>query len=216
MTASDSSTSKRAERTKVGRLIAEYDLTEVGAELERRWTKPSGERDGLRTLADVFNRRLLTRAMSDVGLNPLDGEADNYYRLLTDDVGRSRKIEAQRRLEGAGIDVEELRTHFVTYQAIRTYLTEVRGASYDATDTQISVETTQNSLGRLVGRTTTVVKQKLTQLRAADRIVLGPFHVQASITVYCEACETRHSLTELLARGGCNCDQEQTPSSSLE
>lgn len=190
-------------------MIAAYGLDEIGNELERRWTGQNGDRDGLRTLADVFNRRLLRRAMIDAGFDPLDGEAKNYYRLLTnDDVSQGLKTEAQRRLQQAGIDVEELHTHFVTYQAIRTYLTEVRGATYDSTDSTMSVEATQNSLGRLVGRSTTVVEQKLTRLRSTDRIALGPFQVRASITVYCEACETQHGVTELLARGGCDCDRE--------
>ncbi|MFC4360331.1 rod-determining factor RdfA [Halobium salinum] len=202
----DSDSADPPSRTKVGRLIGEYGLDGIGEEFERRWTGQSGERDSLRTLADAFNERLLERAMRDAGMDPLEGEVENVYRLLTDeDVSRGVETEVTARLEGEGVDVERLMTDFVTYQAIRTFLKDVRGAEYEADDGD-SVERARSSFARLVGRTTAVVEQKLTQLRSSDELTLGSFRVRTAITVYCEDCETQYEVDALLNAGGCECE----------
>lgn len=195
-------------RTKVGRLIEEYGLDGIGAEFERRWTGDRGERDSLRTLADVFNQRLLERAMHDAGMDPIDGEVANIYRLLTDaDVSRGVETEVDTRLDQQGIDLDALRTDFVTYQAIRTFLQDVRGASYETTTG--SVEDAQSSFARLIGRTTAVVDQKLSQLQSAGILTLGTVRVRTAVTVYCEDCETQYDVTTLLDAGGCDCATDQ-------
>ena len=192
-------------QTKVGRLIAEYDLGDIGVELEQRWTGEDHERDSLRTLADVFNRRLLTRAMTDAGMDLLDGEVENVYRLLTDnEVSSGTRTETEARLQREGIDVEALENDFVTYQAIRTYLKDVRDASYEQDD-RGGIETVRSTFDRLIGRTTAVVEQKLQQLQSKDAFSLGTFRVQTANTVYCEDCETQYEVTTLLRRGGCDC-----------
>jgi hypothetical protein len=84
------------ERSKVGRLIAEYDLTGTGAELERYWTGDGTERRSLRKLVDHFNRKILRQRMDDAGMNPLDGEVANTFRLLTaDDVTSGTRSQAE-------------------------------------------------------------------------------------------------------------------------
>jgi hypothetical protein len=68
--------------------------------------------------------------MSEAGLNPLDGEAANTYRLLTsDDVTSGERTKVERHLNRAGIDVEQLRSDLVSHQAVHTYLTKHRGVS---------------------------------------------------------------------------------------
>lgn len=197
-------------RVKVGRLIREYSLGDVGAELEERWTGEDGERDSLRTLADAFNERLLERAMLDAGMDPITGEPENVYRILTDDdVSPGVRTETETRLEQQGLDVDTLRTDFVTYQAIRTFLREVRGASYER-DAANGIDDVRSVFARLVGRTTAVVEQKLTQLRSSGRLRLGTFHVRTVVTVYCKDCETQYEVTALLDRGGCNCSEAES------
>lgn len=195
-------------RTKVVRLFDKYDLHGVGDELERRWTGQDGERDSLRTLADAFNRQLLETAMLGAGMDPLDGEVENIYRLLTDDdVSSGTKTETETRLRQQGVDVNELRKDFVTYQAIRTYLKDVRDASYEP-DTSDGVEKAQSSFDRLIGRTTSVVEQTVGQLRKNDSLRLGKFRIQTTVTVYCEDCDTQYQAATLLERGGCDCPSE--------
>jgi hypothetical protein len=212
MTDSDSSDSPDTPRqTKVGKLITEYGLEGIGDELERRWTGQDGDRDSLRTLADVFNRRILAQAMATRGMDTIDGEVKNYYRLLTDDdISQGTKTETVMRLRQQEIDVEELQKDFVTYQAIRTYLQDIRGASYSSEDTTPSVESVRTSFDRLIGRTTAVVEQKLKQFRSSGRLTLGSFQVRTSVAVYCEDCETQYDVTTLLDREGCDCERSRS------
>lgn len=205
----DSDSSDPAEpsrQTKVGRLITEYGLDGIGDELERRWTGQEENRDSLRTLADVFNRQVLAQVMTDRGMDTIDGEVENYYRLLTDeDISKGTKTETEMRLQQAEIDTEALRKDFVTYQAIRTFLQDVRGASYSPDNTTSTVESVQTSFDRLIGRATAVVEQKLRQFQSSEQFTLGSFQVRASVAVYCEDCETQYDVTTLLDQGGCDC-----------
>jgi hypothetical protein len=57
---------------KVGRVSREYGL-DVDDALYRRWTGVGGDRQGVRDLADDFNRRVLAAAVRDAGVEVLDG-----------------------------------------------------------------------------------------------------------------------------------------------
>lgn len=61
----------------------------------------------LRELADYFNQQLLRAAMTDAGMQPLSGEVQNTYQLLTsEDVGEADQTRISRHLEREEIDVE--------------------------------------------------------------------------------------------------------------
>lgn len=207
---SDASDGMDPSRSKVGRLIGEYDLGEhVGAELEDKWLGEGTDRVSLRDLAEEFNRRLLGAAMDEAGMSVIDGERENLYRLLSDeDVAPDARIDARRRLERNGIDVDRLQTDFVTYQAIRSYLKDYRGVEYRKPDDTARVERTTESLERLQSRLQTVSENNLAQLRDSDRITLGEFRIFVTADVYCEDCDSQYSVIELLQRGGCDCDVE--------
>lgn len=201
---SDSGTAN-GRRGKVVRLIDDRGLHEVGDRLERRWTAEGDERMSLRDLADEFNRELLRAAMGDAGMQPLDGDVENVYRLLTDDaVSGADRTRTERRLDREGIDVDRLRQEFVTYQAIRTYLKDHRGASYDP-DTGDQVESEREHIQRLRGRVRTVTDSKLSQLRQNDEVDLGSFRTLVQVNVLCEDCGTRYDVETLLDDGGCDC-----------
>lgn len=192
-------------RTKVARLLDEYDLETLGAELERRWTADGDDRMSLRDLADHFNAQLLASSMADAGLQPLPGEVDNVYELLTDDdVSTADRTRTRRRLERDGVDVEALLGDFVTYQAVRTYLKRDRGAEHTTDDRDRTVVETEN-IQRLRGRTVTVTEEKLKQLERGDHLVLGDARVLVDISVLCEDCGSQYEIDELLQRGGCDC-----------
>lgn len=196
---------------KVARLIDAYDLgPSVGDRLETLWTADGDERESLRTLADRFNRRLLEVAMTDAGVSTLDGEASNVYRLLTDDdVSSGVRTEARNRLEREGIDVDRLERDFVTYQAIRSYLRDYRGARYESDSDRSRTETVVETVQRLRSRTRSVVEKSLAQLRDTDRISLGEFRLFVEIDVLCEDCDTQYGLVELIERGGCACERAE-------
>jgi len=196
-------------RNKVARLIAAYDLGDsFGDELERLWTAEGQERRSLRDLADRFNRSLLESAMAEAGASTVGGEVDNLYRLLTDDdVSSGMRTEARSRLEREGVDVDQLETDFVTYQAIRSYLTDYRDATYERSDGR-QVDTVLDTVGRLRARLRSVTEDRLERLRDTDRITLGDFRLFVDVDVLCEECGGQYGVVDLLERGGCDCDSE--------
>ena len=194
-------------RSKVARLIETHDLAPLGAELEAAWLGEAGERQSLRDLADRFYRALLLAAVRDAGMDVVDGEAANYYRLLTDEsVSAGRRVEAQNRLEAAGVEVENLREDFVTYQAIRHYLTEIRGASYDRDEQSSGVERERSVIERLQSRVERVVRDTVDRLRTAGRLSVGEYRILVSVDVLCQECGGQYTVGELLERGHCDCD----------
>lgn len=197
--------------SKVGRLIHRYDLAEIGDELERRWTADAGDRMSLRELADYFNRTLLKQALQQNATSTIDGEAANLYRLLArDDVSSGQRIQAENRLEQNGVDVEQLRTDFVSRQAIHTYLTKERDATYDqpAVSDEERVETRIDTIGRLRNRLVTVTEQVISELTQSDQLVSGETRVTVLVQVQCATCDTQYPIRQFLTNGGCDCRPE--------
>jgi hypothetical protein len=196
--------------SKVARLIDSYDLGGAyGDRLEALWTADGGERESLRTLADRFNKRLLEVAVTDAGMSTVDGEITDIYRLLTDEeVSSGNRIEARRRLEQHGIDVDALTQDFVTYQAIRSFLKEYRGAQYEDESQTDRTGGVVDTVQRLKSRTRSVAETSLEQLRGADRIALGEFRLFIDVGVHCEECNSQYEFVELVERRGCDCRSE--------
>lgn len=194
-------------RSKVARVIDDYDLEGMGERLERSWLGEGEPERSLRALADYFNRSVLEARMREAGMNPLDGEVDNVYRLLTDDdVSAGQQAEAVARLEREGIDPEALRADFVSHQAVHTYLTEHRQAEFPSPDegdrTQSALDTILSTQGRL----DSVVTQTLSNLAGSGTITLGDPDVTVSVTVYCDECDSQYEVGDLIDRGGCDCE----------
>lgn len=194
--------------SKVARLIDAYGLDqEFGAELEELWTADNDQRESLRSLADRFNKQLLRSALVDAGQSVIDGEVANLYRLLTDEeVSSGTRLEARRRLERQDVAVEQLLNDFVSYQAIRYYLTEYRSAEYDQA-TNDPVDTTREQVTRLQSRLRSVAESRLDSLRRDGPLVLGEYRVFVDVDVLCEDCDTQYSIGDLLSRGGCECER---------
>jgi hypothetical protein len=196
--------------SKVARLIDDYALGEsYGSRLESLWTSEGSERESLRALADRFNRRLLEAAMTDAGMSTVDGEVANIYRLLTDDdVSSGNRIEARRRLEQEGVDVDQIERDFVTYQAIRSYLKEYRGAHYQDERQTDRVDSIVDTIQRLKSRIRSVTEQSLDQLQKKGHLNLGRYRLFIDISVHCEECNAQYEVIDLVQRGGCDCQSE--------
>lgn len=189
---------------KVEKLINKYELGDTGDELVHSWTGKEGERQSLRELAEQFNRQLLWKVIDTAGIGPHRYNVDQTYRLLTsDEVSSGRRTRMRRRLQQDGIDVEQLAENFVSHLAVRTYLRH-RGATRSETaDDQVKKETQR--IQRLQSRATTVTESKIDQLRTTDRIAVGNYRVHTAIHVFCEECETRYDIDELLSQKSCEC-----------
>lgn len=206
----DSGTDDGAVDSKVARLIEAYGLGEAfGARLEALWTAEDERRESLRSLADRFNRRLLDAAMAEAGRSPVDGEVENMYRLLTgEDVSSGNRTEARSRLERAGVDIDRLERDFVSYQAIRSYLTEYRDAAYERDEKTTTVTDAIETIQRLESRIRAVTEKRLERLAASDRLTIGEFRIFVDVSVLCEDCNTQYGVIELLREGRCDCGRE--------
>jgi len=195
-------------QSKVARLVDEHDLDGVGAELEARWTATGDDHWSLRDLAEHFNRELVRERLYEAGLHPSETEVEDVVRLLTGDGGgAAEQTQLRRRLEREGIDVEDLAGDVVTYQAVRSYLQEYRGAEYER-DTGDRLETVADAVQKLRGRLVSVTETKLDQLRRTSKLTLGEFRVMVDVRVLCTECDTQYGIAELLAGDGCNCEEQ--------
>jgi hypothetical protein len=206
----------------------QYECNQVHTHLAGK-TCQSLRGDGIdAAVAQVF-LQALTPAHLEVSLAALEQleerarQIDRQWQLRLEraryeaDLARRRflNVEPENRLVARSLErdwnaklaaVEQLERDFVTYQAIRSYLQNERGAEYDADDDGDRVERTAESIGRLTSRLETVTESNLARLRDTDRVSLGEFRLFTSVDVLCTDCGSQYTVEELLERGGCDCE----------
>lgn len=194
-----------ARTSKVERVIDEYSLEGLDAVLVDRWTSEGEERSSLRQLAEHFNQRVLHSAMEEAGLNPLEGEVENIYELLTgEDVSGGMRTQALKRLEQGGVDVDRLQEDFVTHQTIHNYLTKYQGVDLPEVE-ETGIENDVQTIRRLQNRLRAVTESTLDRLQNTDRLSLGSGNVIVEVRVICERCGARYDPGNLLETGACDC-----------
>jgi hypothetical protein len=194
-------------RYKIGRVVSEYDLRDLHDRLPALWTGAADETLSLRELAERINVALLRRAMERAGEEPLRGEAENAYRLLTgDDVTAGVRTQQRNRLERAGVDVDRVESDFVTHQAVHTYLTTALDVTKEAGDGETPAAKHEQRIQRLRSRTAAVTENSLRALQEAGALSLGSPGVVVDVSVYCRDCGTQYEFSDLLGRGGCRCE----------
>jgi len=190
-------------RSKVAAAIETHDLDGIGAELEARWSREQ-DRWSLRRLADYFNTELLEQVLREAGGTTIEMDpADLYDRVQSDD--RTTRTESERLLERAGVDVDDLRSEFVSYQAIRTYLRSHREAEPPTGDGP-TVEDAVETIRRLDGRLTSVARDRLSSI---DDVGVAVPRVLTSIRIYCDDCGARLTLDEL-DETTCDCFDDES------
>jgi cobalamin biosynthesis protein CobD/CbiB len=197
-------------RSKVERLIEEYDLVGLGDELVASWTAEGDERKSLRQLATEFNVALVDACLEQEGVTHFDSDGEAIYESLSEDDAESERATVKARLERTGIDIEQLEKDFVTYQAIRSYVKEIRNAEYQTATDEEHIEKQKNTIQRLVSRATSVTEEKLARLRDTGRISLGNFRLIIDFQVYCRDCDTQKTVSDLLDDGGCECSRTES------
>lgn len=193
---------------KIERTATAYDLSGEAERLGEYWTRDD-DRYSLRELAVHFNHQLLRAAMERAGLNPLDGEVENTYRLLTgDEVSQGMRTQARNRLEKQGIDVEQLQSDFVSYGTVRRHLKRCLGVEREPTSSDdTSVETSAQRIAALQHRTVAVTENTLSQLASAGDLAVGDIDVFVDITVSCPECGMHATVREFIDNDGCHCEK---------
>lgn len=201
----DDSSARR--RTKVERVMDEYDLESWGDRLEAEWIGDGTDRTSLRDLATEFNQAVLRAALRDAGASVFDTDVESLYRTLTDDdVSRSDAVRKRRELERSGVDIDDVRSDFVTHQTIYTYLTNVRDASLPEEDPEDRVDRKKETVQRLAGRTQVITESTLDELRGAGELTDRDYEVFVDVRAICGNCGTDYPIADLLEQGGCDCD----------
>lgn len=191
--------------SKVARVIDEYDLDGWGETLERRWIGDGDERSSLRDLADELNEAILEAALRGSDRSVTRPDVESTYRTLTeDDVSRADQLRKERELEQAGVDVDALRSDFVTHQAVHTYLTSYRGAELPER-TPESAEREAENLQRLQGRTAAVAASTLERVVERGDVTDRDYELFVDVQVICEDCGASYDVGTLLREGGCDC-----------
>jgi hypothetical protein len=191
--------------SKVPRVIETYDLEGLGDELETAWTAPESDRQSLRDLADLVNRRIVESVLEQRGNRPLAGEIETVYAGLQEEADSATIRDVTTRLENLGVSTTDLESDLVSYQAVRTYLQSVRGAEYERKESD-PIGATRDRIQSLQGRLQVVAEGQIEELAARDAITLGDSRVLVGVQVYCEDCGRQFDVEELLERGGCDCE----------
>ncbi|WP_129116652.1 rod-determining factor RdfA [Halegenticoccus tardaugens] len=192
---------------KVGRLIERYGLTDLNDELRRRWTGTGTERRSLRELERNVNIRVLDSAIA-ASESPMTGEnVEAMYRFLTDDgISSGRRIEVERRLARAGVNVETTLNDFVSHQTIHSHLRGCLGASCggELSDSE-RLEKAGKTVFSMQNRTKIIASETIQRLTDADTVSLPDFEVFVEIQVTCEECGRYMTAATLLEQQGCRC-----------
>lgn len=196
-----------ADGCKIERVCERRGLPTLADRLVDRRTETDAS---LRDLERVFNREVLATAMRAAGMELLEDEAANVYRLLTDeDVSHAARTEARDRLARAGVDVEAVEGDFVTYGTIRTHLRECAGID-TGREVTVDAATVSDTIFKLFGRTEAVTERELARLAESDGFDAGDLTVSLTARVACEGCGEEYGLRRLLEGGGCGCGESQT------
>jgi hypothetical protein len=191
-----------ADGCKIERVCERRDLATLPERLVERRTEADAS---LRALERFFNREVLAAAMRAAGMELLDGEATNVYRLLTaEDVSHAARTEARDRLSRAGVDVDAVTSEFVTYGTIRTHLRECAGIE-TGRESAADADAVSETVFTLFGRTEAVTERELSRLAGTDAFDAGDLTVSLTARVACGTCGEEYGLRRLLDRGGCEC-----------
>lgn len=194
----------RGSTCKLDRVARRRGLTDIDRRLRQRWA----DGESLRDLETVFNTAVLRSAMGDAGMEPLDGEAANLYRLLTDDaVNPGERIDAESRLRRAGVDPDAVVDDFVSYGTVRTHLNDCLGME-TSRERPVDADEARTTVLKLVSRTETVARRTVERLAARGPLSIGSLSVTLSLRVGCSDCGEEYSFAGLLERGGCACQEQ--------
>ena len=191
---------------KVGSIISRHEIENMNDKLVTRWIGANGDGESIRSLTDWLNQEVLRQLMLDAGANPIDGEVENLYQLLTDeDVLNASKIQARSSLSERGIDADEVTEEFISHQTVYRHLTKCLGAEKNSHE--ISVDNERSRVSSMQNRAEAVTTDTVSRLKNADKLALGDFEVLVTIRVSCASCGALHDVMDLVAQGGCDCQR---------
>lgn len=207
---------------KIGRDIDRYDLSGLNEELQYRRNE---EDASLRDLAEHVNKRILEAVLNDTrtdltnvaygAVSETDALDAVYETLASDDTPADREARVRKRFEQAGVDIEEIESHWVTHPTVRTHLNECLDID-TAQRARITADTARNTIEWARTRCRRVVEQTITRLSSAGIVAIGDADVSVGIQITCSDCGSTYRPGALLEEGACACHSDQNSDSTRQ
>jgi hypothetical protein len=146
--------------------------------------------------------------MARAGIDTIEGEASNLYRLLTDEsVTAGKRVDAESRLRRNGVEADAVVGDFVSYQTVRNHLNDCLGVE-TARDSTPSVADTRSTVHKLVSRVESVTLRSIERLRGHGKLSIVDPSVTVSVRVACSECNDEYTFAGLLEKSSCSCQEE--------
>lgn len=188
---------------KIGRLSAEYGISNQETELVKEWQNGKS----VRRLTEELNKNIIGEELTASNVGHVEWSRSPVYEALhTDELSDAEEIKIRRELNRAGIDVERLSSDLVSHQTVYRHLTQCLDASKD--DDQTPEERRQkakNTVYALQQRTELVTESTIEQLQSAGITDLGDIEVLVDLQIVCGDCGRSLDFENAIS-GGCNCN----------
>jgi len=189
---------------KIGRQITAYDLTDLNAELVHRREEDEAS---LRDLADTVNVRILDAALRDVDADVAGHPESVYETLVSGDVPTEQQVDLEDQLTHLGIDIDELRSDFVSHQTVSNHLNDCLDVD-TSRPTIESVDAGRKKIEWARSRDEYIIEHTIDQLDRADHLSVGSAEVNHSTTITCTDCGDTFRVEQLLDKRECSCADE--------
>lgn len=191
---------------KVAETAWAYRLSGLPQELGEYWgtDKDDHDRQSITDITAYLNRMTIEAACEQAGMDLIDGEAENFRRLLMDDdVDSGTQEEARGKLTRHGVNVDVLEDNLVAPATVYRHLTKCLGLEHqrEALTPDSGIRRVSDSRDHLKS----VVRGTL------DRLGHGPAvdSVTVGVKVTCAHCGRVHDAFRLIEEAGCDCQQSQ-------
>jgi DNA-binding transcriptional ArsR family regulator len=188
---------------KVGESCWKAQLPGVPFEIGEYWGGDGdSDQKSIRELTEYLNRRFIKKFAEDAGVALIEGEAENYRRLLTaDDVDEGTREEARGKLDREGVDVDSLEAALVTQPTVYRHMTTCLGLEHERPE--LSHDEAEQRIGGALDRLRNTVLATLRQLGYEEDVESASI----GVNVVCAHCGDVYDVFQYLSRRGCRCDE---------
>lgn len=186
---------------KVGRQQEASGLSNLNARLvERRRSNEASLRDLAAFVNICVLEARIERTSADVA-----GDPRSIYEALTgSDVSPERRADVTDQLELVGIDVDDLRSDFVSHQTVKTHLRDCLGV--DTSREKIaSVDEGRAKIKWVQDHQRTVTANVVDQLVREGFVSIGDYELTQTTSITCTECNQSYRLDEFLDDQQCEC-----------
>lgn len=188
---------------KVGEVAWRIDEPNLPHELGDYWTPDDeSERWTVREMTTYLNRLVVEKFCQSANFELVEGEADNYRRLLRSegDVDEGTREEARGKLSRQGVDVEALEDSFVGTSTVYRHLQNCLGHEFERPDfttrdaidrTGVAIDTCRNTISGALSRLD------------FDEDEISSLTLSAQVS--CPHCTEIYDIFEFINNDGCDC-----------